>query len=431
MALIAAAKQGDISELLTEVEEAKSDTVVMSIENLFADQSADALQAIAERFSGFNIEVVAVLRQPEKWIVSRYVEEVLSGNQFGSCTLPEFIKIKSESIMYAERLDLIKRTFKPRKLYTINYDEVVSDKGLIISFLQATGIPVTDEKLAAGLRANVREKSQILIEGKRRLNTVMPRLPLTLRQEYESLLRKYFRQSGGDDSLGSHELASGFMFNAPLSDEILESNDRLVSKFGLRPAFPQAKFTAINKYAHRESRPGISDLIAYGLKSAADIVSKNANEHNIDSYLNLRGIDVLIDLLSQVRTSLHIGCAETALWAACYVNKLVFLSPKDISLGDKKRLSDFKLPSEIVISDESSSYSANPPDLLVVSPGRAANEIVTTWAERGKPALVGLMAYSPSFAVALAERLDLTCRAMAGEIYVLARPDRLQTGKQK
>lgn len=431
MALIAAAKLGDISDLLTEIEKAKSDTVVISIENLFADQSTDSLRAIAEKFSGFNTEIVAVLRQPEKWIVSRYVEEVLSGNQFGKCTLSEFIGIKSEAIVYADRLDLIQRTFKPRKLYTINYDEVVSGKGLIMSFLQATRIPVTDKKLAAGLRANVREKSQILVEGKRRLNTAMPRFPLTLRQEHEALLRTYFRQTGRDDSLGSHEMASGFRFDSSLSDEILRSNDKLVSKFGLRPAFPQAKFDDINKRAYREALPGMSDLIVYGLKSAADIIAKNSNDHNIDSYLNLQGIDVLIDLLSEVKTSLHIGCAETALWAACYVNKLVFLSPESMSLVDYKRLSDFKLPSEIVVSDERSSYSANPPDLLVVSPGREANEIATTWVAAGKTALVALMAYSPSFAIALAERLDLTCRAMAGEIYVLARPDRLQTGKQK
>jgi len=424
--LIAAAKNSDLSELEHEFQESSAHIVVMSCENLFADQPEATLQQIAHHLAGWDIQLIVVLRHPQRWIVSRYVEEIMSGNKLGEQTLVEFINAKPEWLLYGDRLDMLVRCFFPIRMQLLNYDAEAVGGGLIPAFLAAAGLPTADScGFAKAIQANLREKEVFLVEVKRRLNVVLPRMPLQIRQEFETLIREHGRLIAASAPLLATEMPSAVQLPTSMELAVTRSNHRLVGEFGFVPPFDPIDAAPVDARLHRRSLAGDVKLTLFGLKVASQLLRRVSAGHYV-SWLATPGSELLVDLVAQSSVSLHLESPETALWAACLCGKLPILFSDCCTVSDFDRLMSLKLPSDVITLD--SSISLRPMlrgrsiDLMVVAQDVSTVQIQQLWQFAGSAAKIVMIDPNIDVAEMVAEELGLTCTALLGCIRVLAPP---------
>lgn len=435
--LIDVLSKGDLSELDQELAATSATRVIISIENLFADQPEQTFQHIADAFSGWDICLLAVLRHPNRWIVSRYIEEILSNSKWGTLTLPEFVDRNIDWLLYADRLEMFARVLKPRSVKLINYDTALRGRGLLQEFLECTQLPNTDPALVSRLRSNVREKSEFLIEGKRRLNAILPKLPLLIRQEIEAEVRETARSLLNETELSLNEFPAAVAFPDELSVAVAASNRRLVTRFGLCPAFDNTSLTAIPPWFHRESMSGIDTLVDHGFRAAACILRKRGADPMsgfAGELLKSEGSEYLFGLLNTAKVSLHIESPATALWAAGHVRKLVFLVAEATPYSDCDRLNTLHLPSDVVpLSSDAvapATFERHPPEIVISHYRVPAERIIDTWQRCGSVANLALIGFTESSAQTISEKLGLVLREMIGTVRLLA-PSRFAKVEKK
>lgn len=426
--LIAAAGTGDLSVLEREFEASKADTLVLSVENLFADQPVTALQAVADRFTDWETHLITVLRHPKRWIVSRYIEEVVSGIRFGDQTLTEFIDTKVDALLYADRIDTLKRVFQPKQMLLLNYDSEVVGKGLILAFLEAANIPVTNNELAKKLRSNVREKFEYLIESKRRLNVALPRMPVQMRQEFEASIRNHARQMSAEDSVMSNEMPPYVQLPNGHHIAVDLSNQRLATEFGLTPPFSETQGVILDPKAYRQFSIQGNNLFTFGLKTAAQLFRNHASQPDakpkILSTLLIPGSEMLVEFLAQAQVSLHLDSPETATWAASYSGKLPILLTEKTTLAQADQLLAMKLPSEILLGKPGEAINLllgrRPPNIIVAPVGIPIAMMASLWAATNRNAVLALVGHDLACANEIADRLDLTCQRVSGRVSLFA-----------
>lgn len=195
--LLAALRRGRAQPFLDEI--AGSDaTVVISMENLFADQPDDAVALLGDLFRDWHVTVVAVLRGQADWLRSRHVENVMSG--FVGSVQP-FAALVEDCLQrgildYGARLDRLAGLLGADRVLALPFEGA---EPLLRRFLRVAGLPVTDAARADATHDNRREKAAALIEAKRRLNLLIPDLPLAARLEVEQGLRQAARDILGPD----------------------------------------------------------------------------------------------------------------------------------------------------------------------------------------------------------------------------------------
>ncbi len=435
--LVRSIATGATDEFEAELCGAGAQTLVLSAENLFLDRPDAEFTALARYFERFEIIVVLVVRDIADWLVSRYVEDVVSGFRTSVQTFSEFVAEKSDqgALDHAKRLEHVARQLNARSVRVISYEAALAGGGLVPAFLDAAGLPHTDPGLARGIRANVREKPWFLVEGARRLNHLMRGFPREARLELEATIRDHGRRI----AQAARETPS-FDAAPPLSGgacaEIAASNRRLAGTYGLTPPLASPRPGRPDRYQHRKRIDGADAIVAFGLKAAARISrSRPLANRTHGAGLHLEGSEAMVDLLAKATVSLHLDSPETALMAACLEGRLpILVDDGTVPHSSVDKLQALKLPSEILCLGNDSQRPGTARflrggnkraiDLVVAARPARPETLAAWWRDAGPDAHLCLVAADRPAVAEIAARLDLAPCLSSADISVLSRPNR-------
>jgi hypothetical protein len=437
LGLIEGLQAVDLAKFEAELTSQPHERLILSVENLFVDQPDGMLYKIGIYFEDWNVRIVAVLRDLQGWLRSRYVEEVMSGFRSSSQTFEDFCADKTAAGVhdYASRLTDLARLLRASDVRVINYNTALQTDGIVPVFLEVTGLPVTDAPLARSIRANVRERHWFMVEAKRRVNHVAQALPLPARLELESTMREQARTIAA--ALDTPPAA--FDPKVPLSEtvchEIVVSNQRLLAEFSLSSPLTNPAAHTAERWSHRHDWPGVDNLVSFGLKTVARLARRHKAGSGPDASshcLGIPGSELVIDLLQDARVSLHIDSPDTALWAGCYAGRLPILMavPDGMWLQDNQFLT-MKLPSDIVCcTDEQMLTRAvrRRSPTVVVATETSVKRIAMGFEVADKTAVLALLGHAPAEALTIAEELGLFVGARFEMTSVLMRRDGPLTG---
>jgi hypothetical protein len=437
LGLIEGLQAVDLAKFEAELTSQPHERLILSVENLFVDQPDGMLYKIGIYFEDWNVRIVAVLRDLQGWLRSRYVEEVMSGFRSSSQTFEDFCADKTAAGVhdYASRLTDLARLLRASDVRVINYNTALQTDGIVPVFLEVTGLPVTDAPLARSIRANVREWHWFMVEAKRRVNHVAQALPLPARLELESTMREQARTIAA--ALDTPPAA--FDPKVPLSEtvchEIVVSNQRLLAEFSLSSPLTNPAAHTAERWSHRHDWPGVDNLVSFGLKTVARLARRHKAGSGPDASphcLGIPGSELVIDLLQDARVSLHIDSPDTALWAGCYAGRLPILMavPDGMWLQDNQFLT-MKLPSDIVCcTDEQMLTRAvrRRSPTVVVATETSVKRIAMGFEVADKTAVLALLGHAPAEALTIAEELGLFVGARFEMTSVLMRRDGPLTG---
>lgn len=423
--------KGGSNEELSELQ--NSTNIVLSAENLFLDRPDGELKALADFFPAHAITLVLVVRSTGSWLVSRYIEDVVSGFKSRTSAFSDFCEdmIGSSAHNYAARLEHVVSLLGPAEVRLINYDAEVAGNGIVPAFLAASGLPVTDSALACSIRSNVRENLGFMIESKRRLNHVAGALPLRMRLELEAQLRTHAQNICAALPVP----ALPWDLNAPLSprvcQEVVTSNRRLVEEFGLSPSLPDPEPHPGVRYQHRRHWPAADELTTFGLKTIAQLLKNEAEKpdrQHSQPLLSTEGSALAVDILARSRVTLHFESSETVLWAACHSGKLPVLLAERTERSDCDKLLNRNLPSDVICIKETGTWpsilNSHSPEVVVVPLGVSLDRVASYWRSARDDAAIVLLGHDFDALNVAADRLDLVCRATAGKTHILGRPER-------
>lgn len=351
-------------------------TLVLSIENAFFDRPDSAVKALGSYLGDDTIEVCAVLRPQFDWLRSRYVENVLSGFSIRTDNFDHFVQdtMRQGVLDYYARLRHVAKLLGAAKAWAIPF---TSDRGpLVTRFMQAADLPVTDPDAAASQHSNMREKSWLLVETKRRLNAICGGISLPLRLEIERDFRKlhasYAASSPEPAFCPKISLPAGQIARLERANRSLLSGDVMTQNLGLGY---MGEVETIKPKA-------VSDLFRQGLRAAAAICDRHpAREALRGSLLRFtpEECDALVEALENVRVSSHLQAPETALLAACFDRRLVrlYLPPDRNFWRRTARLDGVTLQSPLAIRTTEAVADAGKPssEALVVGDGSKLADI--------------------------------------------------------
>lgn len=406
-----------------------SPNLVLSAENLFLDRPDSELKALANLFSSHTITLVVVVRSAESWLLSRYVENVMSGFKSSTSTFSNFCEqiVSHKAHDYAARLDHVVALLKPAHVRLIYYDAENFGNGIVPAFLAASGLPVTDKNLACSIRANVREDLGFLIESKRRLNYLAQALPLPARLEVEMRVREQAQSISAASPSSMRPWDLNAVLPVRACQEIAVSNRRLVEDFGLCPPLRDLQPRPAMQYQHRRSWQGADKLTTFGLMTIARLVKNEAQTSKKQlpwPLLSVEGSELAIDLLASSRVTLHLESPETALWAACYSGRLPVLLAEGTAWSDHDRFLKMKLPSDILCVRETATWRSvvgpHFPEVVVVPPTASLDKLAACWQGAEEDAALIFLGRDVDIIARVTERLDLVCRAAAGKTYVFS-----------
>ena len=329
-------------------------------------------------------------------------------------------------MLNADRIDTLIKIFKPHDALLLNYDYHVAKEGLLPAFLEAVGLPITNLEFASGLRSNVREKSELLVECKRRLNVVLPNTSLRFRQELELKVRNHVSAMASNDRDMEGEMPSYIPLPEKHGKAVHASNQRLEDEFGLSPPFPALSGDTWDTRRYRKFFAKANDLNLFGLKAAAQLSRDTANQPianlSDSSLLSVCGSEMLMELLAQIQVSLHLDSPESALWAGSFARKLPLSLASKTSIAESNQLLSVKLPSEIIQFrqvDISPVLAQRKIQAIVVPVGVTFDLIANVWEKTGRGALLVLIGHDRAEACEISDRLKLTFRRSSGQVSFL------------
>lgn len=352
-------------------------TLVLSAENLFSDQPDAVLEAAGRHFSQDEVEVWAVLRPQFDWLRSRYVENVLSGFSAGTETFARFVEIGMERgiLDYGARLRHVAGLLGARRIRAVPFlsEDPSADGALVPRFLEAAGIPVTDPGAAAGQHSNIREKSPVLVEAKRRLNILCAGLPLSERLEMEHDLRRHHAGSPGvpDDP----EFRPGI----PLGDAalaVLQRSNRTLADAGIMATPLDSGQSGTDAVADPEA---VAGLVRRGMELATGICARSEDRARLRGCLprfSFGEYEAMAAALEGGAVSTHLLAPETALLAAMAERRLVrlYLAPSRATWRLSARLDGLMSPSPVVarLTSAIGKEVEPPPQIVVAGAGTGA-----------------------------------------------------------
>lgn len=316
---------GDLAEFERELAEHPRAHVVLSIENLFVDQPDAALARLGDYFRDWDLRILAVLRPQLDWLRSRHVENVLSGFHSSTDGFATHIRAAMDSgaLDYRGRLAHLGALLGARQVRAIRFQDEA--RPLVPRFLEALGLPLTDPGLAQQIHANRREKAPVLIEAKRRLNSLTGTLRLPERLELEHRLRHAAaRIDGGAEDESLPEV--------PLSAEELEllqaGNDALLAEGILDAPLDLGRPGEPARPPDPRTREATDSLFAEGLTLATRIARRAGDPARFAGSalgLSREQIAAIRQAVARHPVSLHLDAPESATLAACTEGRLVAL----------------------------------------------------------------------------------------------------------
>lgn len=364
----------EVTALNTELAANPSARLVLCAESLFAARSDAEIARLGTYFRDWDIELLAVLRPQFDWLRSRYVENTLSGFFFSTEGFARFVQkmVAAGVIDYHSRLRHLAGLLGAKWIRAIPMN---SDQGpLVPRFLRAAGLPVTDYAAAASQRSNIRETSQLLVEGRRRFNALCTGIPLALRLEIERAFLKLHKNS--------FEAAHGYEFRPeiPLSEaqisDLRRSNQALVDDGTMAECL---ELGAPGR-AMASDLPGAREFLQKGLQAAAQICEQYPERKALHGSLLRFGPDecaALAEALEGASVSTHLNAPDTALLAASSDHRLVrlHLAPGRDFWRRTSRLDAVTSPSPLVTrSTDTIGETGNPSsEVLVIGEGATAD----------------------------------------------------------
>ncbi|MCA0930415.1 response regulator [Ruegeria profundi] len=345
---------GQTGEIDTERQATPHSVCMLSAESLFVNRPDLELQALADYFSGYEVQIVAVLRHAAGWLESRYIENCLSGFSNDTRTFPDFCDdcAKAGQLDYAARLVHLTAIFRAQSTVVVNYDAAKARNDLVLTFADVCGLPITNPDLAKTIQANVRKKYLALVEGKRRLNHVTKHLGRNEALEFEMLLRSK------TEYLINHTQETPASFavpGVPLSAQhratVEASNRRLSVQFGLEPAFPALQTAHGDPFSHRMDVALVDEIVAEGLTLLARLAFRAGEDEGGlgGTWLASPDAGTVITLLRDSRNSVHIGEDLSATISAMFTRRLVTFIPGNSTRREQiDALLAQRLPSEIL-----------------------------------------------------------------------------------
>lgn len=325
LTLLAKLAKNDLSEFERELAEHPQAQVVLSIENLFADQPDAALARLGDYFRDWDLRILAVLRPQLDWLRSRHVENVLSGFRCSTDHFATHVRAAMDSgaLDYRGRLAHLGALLGARQVRAIRFRDEA--RPLVPRCLEALGLPLTDPGLAGQIHANRREKAPVLIEAKRRLNSLTGALHVTERLELEHRLRQAAAQiDGGAEDESLPEI--------PLSAEKLEllqaGNDALLAEGILDAPLDLGRPGEPARPPDLGTREATDSLFAEGLTLATRIARQAADPARFAGLalgLSREQITAIREAVARHPVSLHLDAPESATLAACSEGRLVAL----------------------------------------------------------------------------------------------------------
>lgn len=403
-------------------------TVLLSVENLFADLSEEILKEIGAYFKEWDVEITAVLRPQFNWLRSRYVENVMSGFLRRVSTFDQFLfdVMALDTLDYEARIALLETHLGATRVRAIRFE---SSKGPLVSrFLEAAGLPLTAPPDALSIHANRREKLYFLVEAKRRLNQVTEGMTGAEQLELEAEVReasKVLVAAGkAPDTRGLSTIPMKQAQRAVLwlGNKSLEARGVLDEPLDVE----EGQLLSENKNLEGEVEPAVDVLFWKGMDLAADIAARSGQTGRFASsplQFTKSERNTLRELFAQHPVSAHMGAPETAILAAAGKGRLVklFLEPKLASYIATRRLDAIVLPSVLVtlIAAASERKSASKffkaqalsnPDLVVAGPETDRGFLRSILVDVKPAVLILLGEVDPSFVVEFVP--DFTCQRL-------------------
>ena len=178
-------------------------TLFLSVENLFNIEPDAGVEALAAFLAGCEIRMVAVLRDPQDWIASRYYEVVTTG--FGNETRPidAYVEeaLASGALDYPARLDRLTAAFRPAAVSVHDYREIDAAGGAVAVFLAEIGAALDTPQAARAARVNVSLAFADSIQAHRRSNGFVRRLPLAQRFAFARTMKAHYADLAAQGAL--------------------------------------------------------------------------------------------------------------------------------------------------------------------------------------------------------------------------------------
>lgn len=396
-------RRGNTKPFESELAETGAEIVVLSAENMLLDRSDDELQAVAGYFYGWEIVVVVVLRNQAAWLQSRYVESVVSGFHMSTLTGREFSAVAAEEgwLDYAKAVERAGSLLSADRTLLLNYESASRSNGLIESFLEIAGIPLTNQALAKSIRSNDRNKSFGLVEVRRRLNYLLRTWPKDARLEFEVEFHKLVDSCQALAAELPRPVEPFQHLSTAQRQTVRASNRELCRKFGLAEPLEEASTDVVNDWRaqHRWSIRALEDLTLDGWKLAVNIAWTRRTDVTVGQhdggtvFSSLECTERVIDLIGSAQVSLHIGTTIFAVVAASLGRKLPILIPDDEIDGEALiGVLQMKLPSEIIcvgcakiggVKKATGIIERHPPEVAFVRGTNALEDLSTLFSQLG------------------------------------------------
>ena len=161
------------------------------------DQRVGYLERLAEVLSGFEVEVVLVLRRQDDFAHSVYLENIMKASKRGRMSFPEFRDyLRKRHLRYEDNIAAFRERFPRLKILT--YEAIAADKRLCGNFFAELGWDVTD------LREPGRIRDSLSVPQAR---TKRAMLPLTLLPGQNRLLNRFLKWRPVEGAL--HRIMAG------------------------------------------------------------------------------------------------------------------------------------------------------------------------------------------------------------------------------
>jgi hypothetical protein len=306
------------------------DRLVLSAENIFADQPDDVLRAMGAYLDGVPVQVVVIFRHPVDWVLSRHVESVTGGWMSSTDSLARFTDrlLERGTLDYPARLAHVAGCLGAAEVRAFDLAALAADpRGTVGALMDDLGLPLTDPGLARGLRQNVQARPAILVEAQRRLNLFLHGVPSAERLALTAALPGIAAAiTGGDPAL----MAPPVM-DPDLQERIVtgtqDAMDRLAEEvLGGRPLLIQDA-AAVTPADPARQEAAVQAVFAAGLARAQALLRATeqggGRRRRRSALADLAAAGLTPVLPGRARTSLHLQSTASALLAASRPGRLV------------------------------------------------------------------------------------------------------------
>lgn len=178
-------------------------TLFLSIENLFNIEADAGVEALAAFLAGREIRLVAVLRDPQDWIASRYYEVVTTGFVNEARPIDAYVEeaLSSGALDYPARLDRLAAAFRPAATSVHDHREIDAAGSAVAVFLAELGVALDAPEAARAPRVNVSLAFPESIEAHRRLNGFVRRLPQPQRFAFARSMKRHYAELAAGGAL--------------------------------------------------------------------------------------------------------------------------------------------------------------------------------------------------------------------------------------